>query len=329
MRFNSHSFIYPILLILLITICHCTSSQSNDEVFQKYAPRTVSISLDSEDLFGKKRWVGSGFLISKDGNVLTCAHVIGEQTKKLVLRVGGLGKRYFGKVIAMDLRKDIALVRLEAKENFDFFEINSNNKSKRGEAYFSISAPIGFEDSFSTGFVADPERIGVDSIDPELGFLQVNQSILPGSSGSALFGVRGNLLGMAQFQIRNSEHNQSGIGFAILPKYLNEFLSSVEDMEHPKTEILRGIVEVPVLTEFLIQKLDLPSNEGLLVSYLVEKSPAEKAGLKRYDFIIEVDGIKIKNNEQLFQRFKTVDSSERITLKIIRNRSEKTILIEP
>ncbi|MCW7468202.1 S1C family serine protease [Leptospira kanakyensis] len=324
-----HLCFYFSFFTFLFFSCKTESQNPNQRIFKDYVSRTVSISIENEDLLGKKRWSGSGFLISKDGFVLTCAHVIGNYQKKLVVRLGGNGKRYLGKVISSDFKKDISLVALETDDTFNFFDLNEKGKAERGQTYYSISSPLGLEESFTTGIVADPVRVGVDSIVSEISFLQVNQSILPGSSGAALFDVRGNLLGMAQFQLKNSEYNQQGVGFAILPKYLSEFLSSVSLTKFSKEEIQRGIVEVPTITDFLVQNLNLPTREGVLISYLAEKSPAEVSGLKRYDLIVEINGKKISSNEELNSFFKEVAHSERLQIKVIRNRSEKVFYINP
>ncbi|PJZ44335.1 S1C family serine protease [Leptospira brenneri] len=319
---------YIPLIISLFFSCKTESENPNKRIFSENVSRTVSISIENEELLGKKRWVGSGFLISKDGYLLTCAHVIGNYEKKIVVRLGGNGKRYLGKVIASDLQKDILLVGLDTDDSFEYFELNSDQKAERGESYYSISSPLGLEESFTTGIVSDPERVGVDSILSEVSFLQVNQSILPGSSGSALFDANGRLMGMAQFQLKNSEYNQQGIGFAILPKFLSEFVSSVKLTKFSKEEIQRGIVEVPTITDFLVQNLNLPSKEGILISYLVEKSSAEVSGLKRYDLIVEINGKKIRSNEEMNLLFKNSSPAERLQIKVIRNRSEKVLYLD-
>ncbi|TGL39720.1 S1C family serine protease [Leptospira perdikensis] len=325
MKFRVSIFLFSVFF----NLCRVQSKNPNQRIFEDNVSRTVSISIENEDLLGKKHWVGSGFLISKDGFLLTCAHVIGDYHKKFVVRLGGSGKRYLGKVITSDLKKDIVLVVLETDDTFDYFELNPTKRAERGQSYYSISSPLGLEESFTTGVVADPERIGVDSILSEISFLQLNQSILPGSSGAAIFDVSGNLLGMAQFQLKNSEYNQQGVGFAILSKYLSEFVSSVPLTKFSNDEIQRGIVEVPTITDFLVQNLNLPTREGVLISYLVEKSPAEVSGLKRYDLIVEINGKKISNNDEMNSFFRKVARSERLQIKVIRNRSENVFYINP
>ncbi|MCG6141965.1 S1C family serine protease [Leptospira mtsangambouensis] len=329
MKFVFSFCFYFSFLISFVFTCKTESKNPNQRIFTDFVSRTVSISIENEDLLGKKRWVGSGFLISKDGFVLTCAHVIGSYEKKIVVRLGGNGKRYLGKVIASDLQKDIALVSLETVDTFNYFSLDRIGKVERGDVYYSISSPLGLEDSFTTGMVSDPNRLGVDSIISEVSYLQINQSILPGSSGGAIFDGSGNLLGMAQFQLKNSEYNQQGVGFAILPFFLSEFVSSVKLTKYSKEELQRGIVEVPIITDFLAQNLDLPTREGVLVSYLVEKSPAEASGLRRYDLIVEMNGKKIGNNEEMCSFLKNLPNSERLKIKVIRNRSEKVFYINP
>lgn len=316
--------IHSAFLFLILLECSESHKSVDRDIFESHASKTLSISMDTASLNGKKKWIGSGFLISPDGLALTCLHVI-SQNRPFVVRVGGQGKRYYAKLIAEDREKDIALIRLQSKESFDYFSLNENNISKRGSSYYTISAPFGLEDSFSKGMISDPIRIEIDANTPNLSFIQTNSPILEGSSGAALIDAEGNVLGMAQFQWRNSDWKQAGIGFALRMIHLKEFVISVKDTGLSKEELQAGIIEIPIVTDYLVKKLNLPTNKGLLVSYVVENSSADFAGIKRYDFIIKVENQTVTHVNDFVNSISNLKVGEKVLIHLIREGKIKTV----
>lgn len=316
--------IASVTLFLLLIDCSESPKQPNRDFFESHAAKTLSISMDTSSLNGKKKWVGSGFLISEDGLALTCLHVIAD-TKPFVVRVGGEGKRFFAKLIAEDRDKDLALIKLDAKESFSYFPLRLNQSVDRGDIYFTISSPYGLEDSLSTGIVSDPIRIEIDYNVSNLSYVQTGSPILEGSSGAALISENGSLIGMAQFQWRNPNWNQAGIGFALRTIHLKEFVGSIKNTSLSTADLQAGIVEIPIVTDHLVQKLNLPTNKGLLVSYVIENSSADIAGIKRYDFIIRVENQVVTQVDDFVKSISNLKVNEKVSIHLIRDGKEKTV----
>ncbi|BDA77944.1 hypothetical protein LPTSP3_g08740 [Leptospira kobayashii] len=300
------------------------------KIFNSYVGASFSVSLDSGPLEESKVWTGSGFVFDKQGLGLTCSHVVPDD-KKFIIRMGGTGKKFYAKVIKRDADNDLAIVQWEneSPKNQSVFDVIDSYEPETGALFYMISTPFGMEESFDLGIIANHSRLGADVFARDKAFVQLNRMVLSGSSGAAIFDGQGKVLGMARFQLSSDGSKRDGIGFAIPVTTLIEFVKSIPIAGRTKEDIQRGIVEIPILTAHLINKLRLKQNKGVLVSYTEPGSSAEKAGIKRYDLITGMNENQIANAEDFYSQMAKIPASQNIVLIIIRENRELKIKIAP
>lgn len=260
------------------------------QLYEQKMPAVLTLGVPLADP-EKVQPLGTGFLIDRKGFALTCQHVVHGQSRLAAVHPA-TGKRYPVQVLDADSLKDIALVRVtfgDAPPTYEPITLEDPPIPKAGSSVLGIGAPAGLDASFMPTQVAYPVRPGADKSRASVSFMQLSHSVIPGASGSPVFDLNGRLVGMMRFTLSASAHEQ-GPGFAVLARDLREFSESRKDVRQSRREILRGIVEIPAITPYLVQKLELPDGKGVLVAELEPDSPAEKAGLQRYDLILTFAG---------------------------------------
>ncbi len=238
--------------------------------------------------------LGSGFLIDKDGYILTNNHVV-ERADKIKVTLGN-GKEYDAKLIGTDQKTDIALVKIDAKEDLPVVRIGDSDMLEVGEWVIAIGNPFGVGQSVTAGIVSAKGRvIGAGPYDD---FIQTDASINPGNSGGPLINTKGEVVGIntAIFTAGGAQGN-IGIGFAIPINVVKNIVKELKE----KGSVTRGWLGVMIqkITPEIAKSFGLSESEGALVGDVVKGSPADKAGIKRGDVIVEFDGKKIKSVEDL------------------------------
>ncbi|GBD99873.1 putative periplasmic serine endoprotease DegP-like precursor [bacterium BMS3Abin07] len=236
----------------------------------------------------KSRALGSGVIISDDGYILTNNHVVKDADKIKVLL---FDKREFdGKVIGTDPKTDVAVIRIKAR-NLPVLKLGNSDKLKAGSLVIAVGNPYGLSHTVTMGIVSAVGRANVGIADYE-DFIQTDAAINPGNSGGAMVNTRGELVGI-NTAIFSTTGGYQGIGFAIPSNMAKNVMESL--IRHGK--VVRGWLGVTIqdLTPELAKHFDIKAKKGVLVSDVVEKSPAEKAGMKRGDLIVAYDGKKVKN----------------------------------
>lgn len=274
--------------------------------------------------------LGTAFLIDHKGFALTCQHVVNGMTRLAAVHPAS-GKRYPVEVLDTDSLRDIALVRVTFGEKIPEYTpivLADTPVPKAGSELIGIGAPAGLDASFMPTQVAYPVRPGADKSRVSIAFMQLTHSVIPGASGSPVFDLSGQLVGMMRFTLSASAHEQ-GPGFAVLAKDLREFAESRKDIRHSRRDTLRGIIEIPTITPHLMQKLQLPDSKGLLVAELEKDSPAEKAGIQRYDLILDLEGRSISNAQDMVARMEMLGDSKPAHVTIWRNGAKMALEIAP
>jgi len=233
--------------------------------------------------------LGSGVIISPKGYILTNNHVIaGADQIKVVLPNG---RRLAVKAIGADPETDIAVLKADA-EDLPSITVRSS-KLKVGDIVLAIGDPFGIGQTVTQGIISATGRnqLGLNTIED---FIQTDAAINPGSSGGALVDVYGRLVG-----INTAIHNQSGstgIGFAIPVNLARDVMTQI--IEHG--QVIRGWlgVEGTDVPETLIEKLNLPEHDGVMITAVIKDGPAEKAGLQPKDILLEVNDQPIKGVRQ-------------------------------
>ena len=263
----------------------------------------------------RQRSLGSGFIISKDGYIFTNNHVI-EKADKIKVRLS-TGKEYDAIVKGRDPRTDIALIKITPENSLPTVSLGDSDRLRVGDSVMAIGNPFGLDHTVTAGIVSAKGRvIGAGPYD---NFIQTDASINPGNSGGPLFNMAGEVVGINTAIVAQGQ----GIGFAIPVNMAKEIL---EDLK-AKGKVTRGWLGVSVqdITEDLAKSLKLQDRSGALVTEVFEGDPADKAGIKQGDIIIEVDGKKVKDTHELLRAVAVLTVGKKAALKVLREGQVKEL----
>ena len=279
-----------------------------------------------EQFFGRKfnpnphrQSLGSGVIVTSDGYIVTNNHVV-EDADSIMVKLPGAQKEYRAKLVGSDPKSDIAVIRIEA-EGLTPIRMGSSAELKIGDIVFAIGNPFGVGLSVSQGIVSAQHKNGI-GINEYENFIQTDASINPGNSGGALIDSRGALIGINSAIITRSGGN-NGIGFAIEVDMVKSIAKKlIED-----GSVTRGYLGVSIgdLTKEL-QSLYTHEN-GALLNDIVADSPAQKAGLKRGDLIVAVDGRTVSNAADLKNTIGMYRPGSRIKITYERDGETETVSV--
>lgn len=247
-------------------------------------PRQGRPAPDDEDTENRPSGVGSGFILSADGYVMTNAHVVDGASEVIVTLAD---KREFkAKIIGADKRTDVAVVKIEAK-GLPAVKIGNASRLKVGEWVMAIGSPFGLENTVTAGIVSAKQRDTGDY----LPFIQTDVAINPGNSGGPLLNMRGEVVGINS-QIYSRSGGFMGISFAIP---IDEAVR-VSDQLRATGKVTRGRIGVQIgpVSKDVAESIGLGAARGALVSAVEPNSPAAKAGIEAGDIIVKYDGQTIE-----------------------------------
>ncbi|HKY08539.1 MAG TPA: DegQ family serine endoprotease [Candidatus Binatia bacterium] len=256
--------------------------------------------------------VGSGFVIESNGTILTNYHVVGNAEKINVTLSDG--KSYEAKVIGTDAKTDIAVIKIEAGVDLPAVSLGDSDRLEVGEWVVAIGNPFGLDHTVTTGIVsAKGRQIGAGPYD---NFIQTDASINPGNSGGPLLNLRGEVVGINTAIFSQSGGN-IGIGFAIPTNSVKDLLPQLRD----KGRVVRGYLGTTVqkITPEIADSLGLKQRAGALVADVVQGGPAEKAGLKSGDVIVEFNKKEIKDSSDLPPVVARVAPGTAVPIKVVRD----------
>lgn len=235
------------------------------------------------------RGVGSGFIISADGYILTNNHVVANSNGIFVTLANG--KEYPAKIIGTDERTDVALIKIEAKD-LQVMQIGDSTKLKKGQWVLAIGSPFGLESTVTSGIVSAINRDTGDY----LPFIQTDVAVNPGNSGGPLINLEGEVVGVNS-QIISRSGGFMGISLAIP---IDEAMRVVEQLKaHGRVTRGRIGVQITSVADDVAKALGLPNSKGALVSSVEEDGPAAKAGIQSGDVILKFDGKQIDQMSDL------------------------------
>lgn len=279
-----------------------------DDFFKRFFP-----DMPNKEFNEKQKSLGSGFIISKDGYIVTNNHVV-ENADDIKVKLLN-GKEYGAKIIGRDPKTDLALIKINASGDIPTVTLGDSDKLRVGDWVMAIGNPFGFEHTVTVGVVSAKGRvIGATQYDD---FIQTDASINPGNSGGPLFDIDGNVVGINSAIIAGGQ----GIGFAIPVNLIKEVLPQLRD----KGKVRRAWLGVVVqdVTEDLAKSFNLKSSKGAIVSDVVKNGPAEKAGIKRGDVVIKFNGKEIENSHELSRKAASSEVGKRIDVVLMREGQEK------
>lgn len=321
------------------------SSRAFSEIASSISPSVVNISTTKimkreavpllEDPFSEffsplrdfkmpKKWkeqsLGSGVIISPDGYIITNNHVVEKGDE---IRVTLFDKRSFkAKLMGADTKTDVAIVKIDA-DNLYSVQWGDSDKLQVGEFVLAIGNPYGLSHTVTMGIISAVGRANVGIADYE-DFIQTDAAINPGNSGGPLVNTKGELIGI-NTAIFSRSGGYQGIGFAV-PSNMARL---VMDQLIRKGKVTRGWLGVTIqeITPELSQKFGLKSSKGALIGDVAKGSPAEKAGIKRGDIILEFNGKKVSDVGNLRNMVAQSKVGAQIPLTIMRSGKEYTLQV--
>lgn len=266
----------------------------------------------------KQQSLGSGFIVDKEGYILTNNHVVeGADDIRVTLLDG---RSYDAEVTGRDPKTDIALIRIKPENGLPVATLGDSDALLVGEWVIAIGNPFGFGHTVTAGVVSAKDRtIGAGPYDA---FIQTDASINPGNSGGPLFNARGEVIGINSAIVSSGQ----GIGFAIPINMARNIMGQLRD----KGSVTRGWlgVQIQALSPELRESLGLVAEGGALVAGVVKGDPAEKAGLKPGDVVVEFDGRSVRSDRDLVSLVGNTPVGRKISLKIARGGKNLTIEVK-
>jgi serine protease Do len=264
-----------------------------------------------------RKGVGSGFIVSADGYILTNAHVVDDASEVTVKLTD---KREFkAKVIGVDRRTDVALVKIDARD-LPTVRIGDATKARVGEWVAAIGSPFGLENTVTAGIISAKSRSLPD--EGYVPFIQTDVAINPGNSGGPLFNMAGEVIGINS-QIYSRTGGYMGLSFAVPIDVAMKVKTDLQKFG----KVSRGRLGVTIqgLSQELADSFGLKKPQGALVSAVEPKSPADKAGVKTGDIILAVDGRDIENSIDLPRVIGESRPGTAVTLKVWRQGETKEL----
>jgi serine protease Do len=280
-----------------------------------------------EDFFGpffnreprkrKESSLGSGFIVSKDGYIVTNNHVVQDADKiKVILHDN---KEYYGTIVGTDSLTDLALIKIDAKD-LKPLKFGSSKKAEIGSWVVAIGNPFGLEQTVTAGIISAKGRtIGAGPYDD---FIQTDASINPGNSGGPLLNLEGEVIGINSAIIKSGQ----GIGFAIPSDLATGIISQLTQQQ----TVSRGWMGVGIqeVTDELAKYYGLKNVKGVYVAKVYDGEPAQKAGIQVGDVISYVNNKEVNSQKDLLMTIAGIPAGQTVDVKIIREGKEKTVKVK-
>jgi len=257
--------------------------------------------------------LGTGFIISKDGYILTNEHVI-DGASSISVTVTGFDMDLEAKVAGADYDLDLALLKIEPGQDLPFLNLGDSDQIRVGNWVIAIGNPYGLDHTVTTGVISAKGRpISVSDRQYE-NLLQTDASINPGNSGGPLLDLKGEVIG-----INTAISSQAqGIGFAIPTSTVRQVL---EDLKNNVSKSRPWVgVQVRTVDNDIARYLGLDKAEGAVIDGVIAGSPAERAGLREWDVIVEFNGKKISIADELVEAIKNTQTGQQVNVSVIRQR---------
>jgi serine protease Do len=269
----------------------------------------------------KQMGQGSGFLISKDGYILTNHHVVGD-ADKITVKLHD-GREFDAERIGTDEKSEVAVIKIKEK-NLPYLELGDSATIRVGEWVVAIGNPFGLAATLTAGVVSAKGRSGIGIADYE-NFIQTDAAINPGNSGGPLLNIDGEVVGI-NTAIYSKSGGYMGIGFAIPI----DMARSIKEQLVKSGKVTRGYLGVIIqeVTGDLAESFGLKEKHGILVSDVSEDSPAENAGLKQGDIILRLNGKETDKVSEFRNDIAANPPGTSLTLTIFRNGDEKEIKLK-
>src|SRR3984885_6499486 len=267
--------------------------------------------------------IGSGFIISPDGYILTNTHVVSNSSK---ITVKLTDRREFdAKVVGEDERTDVAVIKIVAKGELPVVRLGDSNKLRPGQWVLAIGSPFGFENSVTAGVVSAIARGNVgEGGNGYVPFIQTDVAVNPGNSGGPLFNLNGEVVGINS-QIYSRSGGYEGISFAIPIDVANNVAEQLIKTGH----VSRGRIGVTIqeVTAATAENLGLDRPRGAAVASVESGGPADRAGIEPLDIIVSVNGKPVETSGQLPSMIAEIKPGQAVQLDVWRDKALKHISV--
>lgn len=267
----------------------------------------------------KQQSLGSGFIINKDGYIVTNNHVV-DDAEEIKVKLSD-GREYTAKVIGRDSKTDLALIKISSPfENLPILALGDSEKMRVGDWVMAVGNPFGLEQTVTQGIISATGR--VIGSGPYDNFLQTDAPINPGNSGGPLVNLKGEVIGINSAIVPGGQ----GLGFAIPSALAKSITSQLKD----KGKVVRGWIGVTIqtVTPDLAKSFGMKEAKGALVGDVVKDGPAEKGGIKTGDIIVTFDGKNIKTSNDLPRVVAETAVGRSVDVTVIRENKEHNVSVK-
>ncbi|MCL1921930.1 MAG: Do family serine endopeptidase [Kiritimatiellaeota bacterium] len=270
----------------------------------------------------KQTGQGAGFLISKDGYILTNTHVVGDVDKITVKLTDG--REFLAKRVGADTKTEVALIKIEG-DDFPCLPVGDPEALKIGEWVIAIGSPFGLQQTLTVGVVSAKGRSNIGITDYE-DFIQTDAAINPGNSGGPLLNFDGEVIGM-NTAIYSQSGGYMGIGFAVPI----DMAMQVKGHLIASGKVTRGYIGIMMnpgeLTEQMAKSFGRDEAGGVLVADVQKDGPADKAGIKSGDIIFELNGKKVQDSTSFRREVARIMPKEKANLSVFRDGKTKKVTV--
>ncbi|HUV04058.1 MAG TPA: trypsin-like peptidase domain-containing protein [Armatimonadota bacterium] len=302
----------------------CGPEENVIRVAKAVGPAVVSVlNMQSPGLGQpeKRRGLGSGFIVSRDGLIVTNAHVISGADRVEVVLIGE--KTVTARILGADPRIDIAILKIP-KSNLPVVSFGDSGKLQPGQQAIAIGNPLGFERTVTVGVVSALNRTIPGGGAPLRDLVQTDAAINPGNSGGPLLDSCGRVIGV-NTAVVEAEVGAGGLGFAVP---INMARRAVRDvLKHGRIIVPWIGIAYTEVTEELAEAFGLPVKQGIIVGTVVSKSPADRAGIRPGDTITRIDNKPVKDAGQLQEFIREAQVGEKLKFTLLRNGKRMTVTV--
>jgi len=343
-------FLHPIniLIILLISLTYSTNSMARlpaavdgqplpslADMLERITPAVVNISTEQggtnstpvkDPIFrhffgkqvpaqqGKSVGTGSGIIVdSENGYIVTNAHVI-EHAGKIIVTLKDK-RQFYAQLMGKDLKADVAVIRIQP-DRLTSMVVGNSETTRVGDFVVAIGNPYGLGQSVTSGIVSALGRTGL-GIEHYEDFIQTDAPINPGNSGGALVNLRGELIGINTAILGGRTGGNVGIGFAIPADMIINITEQL--VLNGKVERGRLGIEIQDIRPALVKAFNLPNGKGALISGVVNKSPADLAGIREGDVITKINGLTVANSSNLKSIIANLRLGSKVRMEFVRD----------
>ena len=287
-----------------------------DEFFRRFFEGTPRFHRQPQP----QRSQGSGFIITPDGYIMTNFHVVKDAKKLSVIIQNGHSEEVPATFIGGDPQTDLAIIKIEGK-NYDYLPFGDSEAVEIAEFCMAIGNPFGLEATVTVGNISAKGRQNLQITDRE-DFIQTDDAITPGNSGGPLLNLDGEVIGINTAIVSRSGGSM-GIGFAIPSNIANTIMQQILS----DGKVTRGYlgVELKPITKELAEGLKLQKTEGVLITRVVAESPADQAGLKQGDVILEINGKTVRSPTSIRNEIGLAKPGTKVDMKINRDGKMRNI----